>query len=163
MTSLTTQHGHRPNHGLVRMSDTQLPKALQLAAMFDHPLPPDWEEMQAAAAELRRLHQHELANIEWIEKTEWVRQTARPRELGLHRADALKQRIDHLEVELEQARAALRPAKAGVQHFGWAYDFLDGVRIVNDWVTSSKEEAFKPGHFNQRELLAAAHKEDNKP
>ena len=55
-----------------------------------------------------------------------------------------------------QARADLRPAQAGVQHFGWAYDFLDGVRIVNDWVTSSKDEAFKPGHFNQRELLAAA-------
>lgn len=55
-----------------------------------------------------------------------------------------------------KARSALRPAKAGVQHFGWAYDFLDGVRIVNDWVTSSKDEAFKPGHFNQRELLAAA-------
>lgn len=26
MTGLTTQHGHRPNHGLVRMSDTQLPE-----------------------------------------------------------------------------------------------------------------------------------------
>lgn len=58
-----------------------------------------------------------------------------------------------------RAILALRPAQAGVQHFGWAYDFLDGVRIVNDWVTSSKDEAFKPGHFNQRELLAAAHKE----
>ena len=26
MTGPTTQHGHRPNHGLVRMTDTQLPK-----------------------------------------------------------------------------------------------------------------------------------------
>jgi len=57
---------------------------------------------------------------------------------------------------VDEAILALRPAQAGVQHFGWAYDFLDGVRIINDWVTSSKDEAFKPGHFNQRELLAAA-------
>lgn len=63
---------------------------------------------------------------------------------------------DDMRAALRNAILALRPAQAGVQHFGWAYDFLDGVRIVNDWVTSSKDEAFKPGHFNQRELLAAA-------
>ncbi len=48
------------------------------------------------AAELRRLHQHELANDVWNEKTEWVQQTAQPHELGMHRADVLRQRIDHL-------------------------------------------------------------------
>lgn len=32
------------------------PEALRLADTFDHPLPPEWSDMQAAAAELRRLH-----------------------------------------------------------------------------------------------------------
>lgn len=34
----------------------QHPEALRLADTFDHPLPPEWSDMQAAAAELRRLH-----------------------------------------------------------------------------------------------------------
>lgn len=111
MTGLTTQHGHRPNHGLVRMTDTQLPKALQLAHDLREAHAGHADEgpstFSEAADELCRLHQHELAHIDWIEKTEWVQQTARPCELGLHRADVLKHRIERLEAELEQARAAL--------------------------------------------------------
>ena len=34
----------------------QQPKALRLADTFDHPLPPEWSDMQDAAAELRHLH-----------------------------------------------------------------------------------------------------------
>ena len=30
----------------------------------------------------------------WQDKTEWVQETAQPRELGLHRADVLKMRIE---------------------------------------------------------------------
>lgn len=32
------------------------PEALRLAHIFDHPLPPEWPDMVAAAAELRRQH-----------------------------------------------------------------------------------------------------------
>ena len=35
---------------------TQQPEALRLAHVFDHPIPPEWSDMVAAAAELRRLH-----------------------------------------------------------------------------------------------------------
>ena len=49
-----------------------------------------------AAAELRRLHQHELANELWHKKTEWVQNSYTTAELGLHRADVIKQRIDRL-------------------------------------------------------------------
>jgi hypothetical protein len=52
---------------------------------------------QQAAAELRRLHRFELANNLWHEKTDWVQETVQPRELGMHRADVLKQRIERLE------------------------------------------------------------------
>lgn len=31
---------------------------------------------------------------EWFEKTEWVQESAVPKELGLHRADVIKQRFD---------------------------------------------------------------------
>lgn len=55
MTGLTTQHGHRPNHGLIRMTDTQLPKALQLADWLDCRTMKMLQDRQAAD-ELRRLH-----------------------------------------------------------------------------------------------------------
>jgi hypothetical protein len=44
---------------------------------------------------------------EWSDKTEWVQETAQPLELGMHRADVLKQRIDNLNKALtwEQNRA----------------------------------------------------------
>ncbi|MGL4679546.1 MAG: hypothetical protein ACRCWC_09230 [Plesiomonas shigelloides] len=51
---------------------------------------------QEAAAELRRLDRHEQATRVWSEKTDWVQETAKPKELGMHRADVLKKRIDDL-------------------------------------------------------------------
>ena len=60
----------------------------------------------AAAAELRRLHQHELAHKEWLDKTEWVQETREAYELGMHRADALKRRIDRLVSTLTETHGA---------------------------------------------------------
>lgn len=40
---------------------------------------------------------YKLAFDEWINKTEWVQETSKPRELGMHRADILKSRIEALE------------------------------------------------------------------
>lgn len=37
---------------------------------------------------------------EWIEKTEWVQKTVQPHELGYHRADILRMRIEALEAEV---------------------------------------------------------------
>ena len=47
-------------------------------------------------SEIKRLHQFELAFVKYLEKTEWVQETAKPHELGMDRADVLKQRIDCL-------------------------------------------------------------------
>jgi hypothetical protein len=43
----------------------------------------------------------------WHEKTDWMQETAQPMELGMHKADVLKQRIEHLNKALtwEQNRA----------------------------------------------------------
>lgn len=54
--------------------------------------------------ELRRLSQHETALAEWLEKTEWVQKTSKPGELGMHRADVLRDRISALEAENAELR-----------------------------------------------------------
>ncbi len=61
-----------------------------------------------AAAELRRLHNVKLAFDEWIDKTAWVQHTAGARDLGKHRADVLRERIERLEAENEALREALK-------------------------------------------------------
>jgi hypothetical protein len=68
------------------------------------------EVMYEAADELRRLDKQELASNIWLEKTEWVQETAQPQELGMHRADVLRQRIERLSAlngELLEALKAL--------------------------------------------------------
>lgn len=70
-------------------------EALRLAELVDHGSDSTLLE-EEVAAELRRLHEHEVANDIWYKKTEWVQETARPGELGMHRADVLKQRIERL-------------------------------------------------------------------
>jgi hypothetical protein len=40
---------------------------------------------------------------EWHNKTDWVQETAQPLELGMHRADVLKQRIERLNKAAQQA------------------------------------------------------------
>jgi len=78
------------------------PKALRLANFLDDQYDPS-HNLEEAAAELRRLSSVEraydalaLAYNEWTEKTQWVQETKQTRELGMHRADVLKQRIERL-------------------------------------------------------------------
>ena len=47
---------------------------------------------------------------EWLEKTEWVQQTGVPAELGKHRADVLRARIDSLYGEILMMRDVLKEA-----------------------------------------------------
>jgi hypothetical protein len=68
-----------------------------------------------AAAELRRLHQHELALAQWLEKTKWVQVDAQPLELGRHRADVIQMRIARLHAiknELVETLVAMIEAHA---------------------------------------------------
>jgi flagellar hook-basal body complex protein FliE len=95
---------------------TEQPKALMLADALEATHPAVWPYGQEAAAELRRLHElYEQArdkavrmteaNDTWFEKTLWVQETAKPEELGMHRADVLAQRIDRLANTLAEAHA----------------------------------------------------------
>lgn len=42
-----------------------------------------------------------LALNEWFEKTDWVQKTCTVDELGMHRADILKKRIDALQAKVD--------------------------------------------------------------
>jgi hypothetical protein len=54
-------------------------------------------EQQVAILELE---QYRKSWYEWSEKTDWVQETAEPKELGMHRADILRKRIEDLEKEV---------------------------------------------------------------
>lgn len=100
------------------------PNALQLADWILRIFPTGYGEK--TANELRRLHQHELAHIEWLEKTEWVQKTSQSHELGQHRADVLRARIEALEAQLAAAPQAVQAVvpsdadiDAAIQAFDW--------------------------------------------
>lgn len=70
--------------------------------------PPQWfvdaiHELRRLAAENADLR---IALNEWLEKTDWVQETIQARELGLHRADVMRQRIDSLQSALDLPQIA---------------------------------------------------------
>jgi hypothetical protein len=48
---------------------------------------------------------YKAAYEEWSNKTDWVQETATPRELGKHRADVLKDRITRLKTRCDDLEA----------------------------------------------------------
>jgi hypothetical protein len=91
------------------------PEALRLADFLDDQYDPS-HNLEEAADELRRLHQFERGYNEWTEKTQWVQETKQTYELGMHRADVLKQRIEKLETVNQELRKALREAALALAH-----------------------------------------------
>lgn len=79
----------------------------------DEPIGEAWEEFEAVAtpsvvlaliAENDRLESFRASYMEWSDKTDWVQASAQPLELGKHRADVLRDRIDSLKVEVAGLR-----------------------------------------------------------
>ena len=66
--------------------------------------------MSKAADELGSLQRYRTAYNEWIDKTEWVQESAPPKYLGMHCADALKDMISELEERCATLTDALRLA-----------------------------------------------------
>jgi hypothetical protein len=63
---------------------------------------------------------------EWSDKTEWVQETAQPLELGMHRADVLKQRIERLKASI-----ALDKKADNARELGLSYDDEPKIGCVN--------------------------------
>lgn len=55
-----------------------------------------------------RLKRIEFAWNEWQDKTEWVQKTAKPSELGMHRADVLRLRIERAGSQRDKLLAELK-------------------------------------------------------
>ena len=112
------------------------PEALKLAEELDayHTRP----QHRLAAMELRRLHQHELAVKEFLRKTDWIQESAQGHELGMHRADVLKKRIDTLtEVNQELLAALEKLARLGNgEHYGNS----DGNMIARAAIVKAEKE-----------------------
>ena len=47
------------------------------------------------------------ALVEWFDKTKWVQDSVQPHELGLHRADVLRNRIETQARKIERLNAIL--------------------------------------------------------
>lgn len=111
--------------------------ALQLADRLDA-VPEtgaDPELIEQAAAELRRLHQVDVAHGWWIDKTEWVQESSEASDLGQHLADIMKQRIDRLHAENEALRKAvskLHAAKGRYHTQLAACDLYDLCNLKNE-------------------------------
>lgn len=109
--------------------------ALRLANELQEPIPgfPEPTSLEAAAAaELLRLDAKvqslECAIKEWCEKTNWVRKTCKPRELGMHLADVLRARIEALDAENKALRGAVGKAILAMQ----LAQSTHGVMVLSD-------------------------------
>ena len=54
-------------------------------------------EQQKALLELEKYRE---SWYEWSEKTDWIQETGTAKELGMHRADVMRKRIEDLEKEV---------------------------------------------------------------
>ena len=97
-------------------------------------------ELEAALAQ----PDYKQAYLVWQEKTEWVQETAKPHELGMHRADVLKQRIDSVAQpedkkcencgEFGECCQDAQPEQEPVAIEYWLQDTMESGR----WVKSEK-------------------------
>ena len=85
--------------------------------------------MNSFAGKAVRADMHKAAYDEWQEKTEWVQQTATYDELGMHRADVLKQRIAKLEADNEDLKHQINSLE--LQCYNLESDVEDAYRQLN--------------------------------
>lgn len=84
-------------------------------------------------AENNRLGQIEYAFSEWIAKTDWVQSTVQASELGRHRADVLRTRIDQFKAENEALRKAIADVDGALEREYWSeYAGLEETRSILD-------------------------------
>jgi hypothetical protein len=67
----------------------------------------------------------------WLDKTEWVQETVKPHELGMHRADVLKQRIEEALAQPEQEPVAWR-YRWSVEGGNWVWNYATYIERQKD-------------------------------
>jgi hypothetical protein len=69
----------------------------------------------------------------WLDKTEWVQETVKPHELGMHRADVLKQRIQEASPQrtwvglTDEEIKRIGKLDLDSNYFGLWYDFAKAI------------------------------------
>ena len=76
------------------------------------------EEITRLRAEVENLRSKAAAFDEWHAKTEWVQETAEARELGMHRADVMRKRIEALRGQVA-AKDLLLDGWMAANDSGW--------------------------------------------
>lgn len=71
------------------------------------------DENEALRKENEQLRKYKEAFDEWMDKTKWVQDTILPKELGMHRADILLERIKFLIRDNDHLRGQLWTLKGG--------------------------------------------------
>jgi len=99
------------------------PEALRLADKLAYESVTVYDLYQAAE-ELRRLHEYELGYEEYANKTNWLLSDSPTHELGMHRADILKQRIDCLHEVNQELIEALEEVVAYCEEHGHSWSVL---------------------------------------
>lgn len=107
--------GPATSRTLEKEMNTQ-PDGLQLADFMvsKYDLFPESEQMRVATllrtqhADIERLGKFYAAWQVWQDKTEWVQEAFKASELGMHRADVLKARIERKDALLRQALDAMQ-------------------------------------------------------
>jgi len=72
----------------------------------------------------------------WLDKTEWIQETVKPHELGMHRADVLKQRIQEALAQPEPPPECKTEAEKTAYAFGW----FKSMEAQRTWVGLTDEE-----------------------
>ena len=92
---------------------TQQPESLQLAHIFDHPIPPDWSDMVAAVRELLRLH----AENEALQQVYDARQLEIDHLRGVTKSKLLAQPASKEQtMSNDQMRGKPRPSQERINH-----------------------------------------------
>jgi hypothetical protein len=95
----------------------------------------------------------------WLDKTEWVQETVKPHELGMHRADVLKQRIE--EASPQRTWVGLTPAcPQGLTEYACEVEGVDLVCFLEytpdeEGSRDSRGLLDEPGTFENLELVNA--------
>jgi hypothetical protein len=85
----------------------------------------------------------------WLDKTEWVQKTVKPHELGMHRADVLKQRIEATLAQPEQLHVENRRLIDRIETIGVPVGvggFATTTTSQPDWIERERAVGYREGH-----------------
>lgn len=114
------------------------------------------DPIDEAAAELRRLDARvkslEFSFNEWHDKTDWVQDTAQALELGMHRADVLRARIEALDAENKALRARLEISPSHP---------IDGIDARDETIRQLEAQVKSAAEAERERICAAIKAEDD--